>query len=814
MRPPLAAIAVLSAAALAYEVLLMRLYSIVAWHHFAYMMISVALLGYGAAGTFVALARRALVARYATAFAAAAGAFGVAAVGGFLLAQEVAFNPLALAWDPREPLKLVAIYALLATPFFCVATALALSFTRFAADSPRIYAADILGAGAGSVAILAALFVVPPAAALWLVGAAGLAAAGVARVRVPATVRVPALAVAAATAVAAFTLPAGRFALQSSEYKDLSQALQIAGAHVVAERSSPLGVVTVVESPRVPFRLAPGMSLDAPQEPPPQLGVFVDGDGPSALVRYDGSLAPLAYLDYLTSAAPYHLHARPRVLVLGAGAGADVLQALAAGAASVDAVELDPQVIDLVERDFAAFSGRPYHAPGVRLHVGDARGFVTRERSQFDVIVLSLVDAFGASAAGLSALAENYLYTVEGVGACLDRLGDGGVLAITRWVNLPPRDVLRLVATAAAALERRGVAEPARHFALLRSWRTATLLVKNAAFTEEEIRALVAFARERSFDADYYPGIRAEDANRYNVLDASYFHDGAEALLGPGRDDFIARYKYELSPATDDRPHFFHFFRWRTLPELLARKGRGGLPLIEWGYPVLVATLVQAVLASLVLIVLPLALAQRGATGDGRPSRVALAGYFTALGLAFMFVEIAFIQKFVLFLAHPLYAVAVVLASFLVSAGLGSVAVPRLLAFPRFAARPLAWLAAAIVAIALAYAAALPLAFRALASLPDVARVAVAIALIVPLGFAMGMPFPLGLTRLARRAEALVPWAFAVNGCASVIAAVLATLIAIHAGFTVVIALAAALYALAAALFPALGPPVAAARAG
>jgi hypothetical protein len=174
--------------------------------------------------------------------------------------------------------------------------------------------------------------------------------------------------------------------LNPSEYKELSQTLQIGGARIVAERSSPLGVITVVDSPQVPFRHAPGLSLNAPAEPPPQLGVFVDGDGPSALVRYDGRPEPLAYLDYLTSALPYHLLHGPRVLVLGAGAGADVLQAIALGARTVDAVELNPQVIDLVQRQFGDYSGKPYGLQGVHAHIGEARGFVARHADRFDLI--------------------------------------------------------------------------------------------------------------------------------------------------------------------------------------------------------------------------------------------------------------------------------------------------------------------------------------------------------------------------------------------------------------------------------------------
>jgi len=799
-RPPLAAIALLSAAALSYEILLMRLFSIIQWHHFAYMMISVALLGYGAAGTFVTIARRALLFRYAQIFVGAATLFGIFAIASFLLAQEVAFNPLEMLWDPQQPLRLVAVYALLLLPFFCTGTALCLTFARFGAESPRIYSFDIAGAGAGSLAIVAALFVASPIDALSLVGAVGLAAAAVAVITFGLKPRVLAIAMVAGAIALSLGLHADRIRLRASEYKELSQTLQIAGTRVVAERSSPLGVVTVVESPRVPFRHAPGLSLNAPNEPPPQLGVFVDGNGPSVLTHYDGRREPLAYLDYLTSALPYHLVSQPRVLVLGAGAGADVLQAILLHARSVDAVELDPLVVDLVERRFGDFSGRPYSAPGVRLHIGEARGFVARHRERFDVIEVALLDAFGASSAGLYALSESYLYTIDALGAYLDRLEPSGKLAITRWINLPPRDVLKLFATAVAVLERRSVAEPGRQLALIRSWRTATLVIKNGAFDAAEIAALRDFCRARSFDADYFPGIAAGEGNRFNVLEPSYFEEGTRALLGPGRAAFIERYKFTIEPATDDRPYFFHFFRWRTLPELLALKEQGGLPLLEWGYPVLIATLLQALAASAVLILLPLWVhARRAHEMDALRAHGAVALYFAAIGFAFMFIEIAFIQKFILFLAHPLYAIAVVLCAFLVFAGLGS----------RYSGRlrrgggplwkdPVTLAVAAIGAFSLFYLVGLPEIFRLLMPLPDLARIAISIGLIAPLAFAMGIPFPTGLARLAPTAEALIPWAWGVNACVSVVAAVLATVLAIHFGFDVVIVLAVALYAIAA----------------
>ena len=801
-RPPLLALALLSAAALGYEILLMRLLSIILWHHFAYMMISVALLGYGAAGALVAFARPVLLRHFMPAFVAGALLFGATAMACFAIAQLVAFNPLEILWEPSQPLRLLLLYLLLFVPFFCAATSVCLVFSRFDTQVHRVYSFDILGAGLGCLGIIVALFALSPVGALRLVSAAGMAAAALACVECRWHRRwLPAFLLVAAMVPAA--VPGAWIALRPSEYKELSQLLRIGDARLVAQRSSPLGLVTVVESPSIPLRHAPGLSLNASTEPPPQLAVLTDGDGLSALNRYDGRREPLAYLGDLTSALPFHLLQNPKVLVLGSGAGADVLQAIWHHASAVDAVELNPQVIELVQGRFAAFSGKPYSAPGVRVFTGEARGFLAASKDRYDLIQVALLDSFSTSSAGLYALSESYLYTVEAFQGYLRHLRPGGMLAITRWVTLPPRDIPKLFATAVAAMEGMDVPAPALRLVLIRGWKTATLLVKNGAFDAAELAALQAFCRARSFDVEYFPGIQASQANRYNVLDKPYFFETAQALLGPERARFLSEYKFDVRPATDDKPYFFHFFKWRTLPELLALKSQGGLPLLEWGYPVLVATLLQATAAALLLIVVPLRVLRRRppvtTNGSQRPHAWRVGFYFLAVGVGFMFVEIAFIQKFILFLSHPLYAVAVVLCAFLCFAGLGSRYSQRL---PARDGRQAMLAITGIWVVSLLYLVALPAVFRLLIALPDPARIAVAVLLIAPLAFLMGMPFPLGLSRVAAGDEALVPWAWGINACASVVAAVLATLVAIHAGFTVVILVALLLYFAAALACP------------
>ncbi len=809
--PVFVGVAVLSAAVIGYEILLTRLFSIIQWHHFAHMVISLALLGFGTAGTVVALAQEVLLRHFSATFGAAAAAFGVSAFGSFALAQRVPFNALEIAWGGAHLAWLLVLYLLLALPFFFAASAVCLAFLRFKDRVGALYRIDLVGAGLGAPALVLLLWFVPLTSVLKLLALAGVVAGAVGllpalRRPVPLVISCSLLVIAAALPFAA---PDDWSALRLSPYKGLSSTLTAPDARIIATRSGPLGALAVVESPIIPLRHAPGLSLLSQGAPPQQLGIYTDGGSLSAMTRFDGELAPLAYLGDQTAALPYHLLNAPRVLVLGAGGGSEVLRALFHGARRIDAVELDANMVALVGSEFAGFTGNLYDREPVRVHIEEARIFVARSSDDFDLIQLSLVDTFTAASAGVHALNESTLYTVEALRSYLERLAPEGILAVTRWLKVPPRDALKLVATARLVLEEAGVQDPGARIALVRGWKTTTLLVKNGVLNEADVVALQRFAEERAFDLAWYPGMPASEANRYNRLTSPYFYEGVVALLGPDSEQFMEDYKFALRPATDNRPYFFNSFKWTTLPELLALPAGGGVALAEWGYIVLTATLVQAAIVSVVLILLPLLAGRVGQGAGAVPwGRGRLATYFLALGLGFLFIEIAFIQRFVLFLGHPVYAIALVLASFLVFAGLGSGMADRLAAAferRRFPAGPLAPVSAGIVVLAGFYVGVLPALFEALLPWPDWARIAVAVLLIAPLAFLMGLPFPLGLRRLASEAPSLIPWAWGINGCASVLSAVLATLLAIHFGFGAVVACAIGLYALAAVLFAAGG---------
>ena len=800
MRRLLPATLLVSAGAIGYELLLMRVLSIVQWHHFAYMIISLALLGYGASGTFIALFRRHLENRFEAAFAASALLFSITMVACFALGQRVPFNALEVVWDSRQFVYLSLIYLVFFVPFFFAACCIGLALSFRNADISRIYFFDLLGAGLGAVLIIGALYAFMPQNALLLLMALPLIASVL--MSVTSNARVPLISAQLVwLALLASNLPQDQLRLHISEYKGLSQALQVVDSRVVEMSSSPLGLITVVESPTVPIRHAPGLSFSTRHIPPQQLAVFTDADGMSAITRFDGDLDSLGYLADVTAALPYTLLDEPDVLVLGAGGGADVLLALYHGANSIDAVELNPQMTRLVEETYAEFAGLIYDDPRVTIYTNEARGFVAQSNARYDLIHIGLLDSFAASGAGVQAQNESYIYTAEAIHEYLAHTTPNGMLAITRWLKLPPRDSLKLVATAITALRNSGVSEPGRRLAVIRSWNTSTLLIKNTAFTPGDVAAIREFARSRSFDTSWVPGIQASDTNRFNLLDEAYLYEGTTALLGEHADEYIERYKFYIAPASDNQPYFFHFFKWATLPEVIALRKTGGASLIEWGYLILIATLLQATIAGLVLILLPLSRVKRSWPAGTGPR---IGGYFLLLGLAFLFIEMAFIQKFILFLSHPLYAVAVVLSGFLVFAGLGSAWSEKLAQRLSTSSRsPVAVAVGGIVLLSLMYVTLLPYVFQRFIGYSDLVKIAMSITLIAPLAFSMGMPFPLGLKRVAKTAPDFIPWAWGINGFASVVSAVLATLLAIEFGFTAVIVLALISYVAATLIYKA-----------
>lgn len=772
---------------LALELALVRLFSIAHWHHFAYLIISIALLGFGASGSALHVLGARTRRRPGAWLAAAALAFALACPLSWLAAQAVPLNVLEIGWDARQAVYLAAWGMIFFLPFFFGAAFVGLALKMKECVPERIYGANLLGSGAGAVGALVLMYDRPPQRLLGYCACAGIVAAGLVfpgRSRVRGLVRAAAVLLGIAAVCVSDRLPVG-----ISQFKDLSALLRLPGARVLGRRFSPMGRLDIVESDLI--RHAPGLSVSYKGRPvPPQTALTIDGDSMTAITDFGDDRRNLEFLDHTTAALPYYLAKADDVLVLGAGAGLDVLPALYHNAARVTAVEINPQMAELVRGDYRQRACGIYGRQNVRVVISEARRFVERCGERYDIITVPLLDTFAAASAGVYAGSESYLYTVEAMSAYIDHLKPDGVLCITRWARMPPRDSLKLLAAAAAALRGRGVEDPGAHLILVRSWRTVSLLVRPKVWGGSEIEGMKDFCETRGIDTAFYHGMSAGEANRFHVLSEPYYRQGASKILGPRREEFFRDSRFDLRPATDDRPYFFRFIRARDLPWLFRLDPLKRAALIEWGYVILIPALLLLVLGAVVLVVVPLLVVERRTAGLFSVT----SAYFSLLGFGYMLIEVSIMQRLGLMLAHPVYSAAVVIGTFLVGSGIGSLVAEGwdIPAVSR-ARRALCGIIVLGVGVGVIVRSGLPSVWAW--SLP--ARCAAAGALCLPLAFVMGIPFPEGLRILRGTFPEMVPAAWAVNGAASVIAATLAALLAMSAGFPAVAGLGIACYAAA-----------------
>jgi spermidine synthase len=784
------AVALVSAAVIVFELALMRAMSLRFWSHFAHMIISVALLGFGASGTALTLLRRQVDKHRRGWLCALTLAFALCLPLCVLAAGGVRVDAQFLAWDLSQLAGVAALELLLLVPFFLAAGVIGVALTDRPERVSGHYAASLVGSGLGGAGTVALMGLLGTGQLLLVPTALGM----LALLALLPYRRVTFLAVAAVLGglLALFRLPAPH-RVPVSQYKMLPQVLEMPGSRLLHRAEGPLGRIDVVAGPAIHF--APGLSLQYSLEHtepiPPHVLLILDGDATCPV--YDvRRRRDWAFLDHTTAAVGYHLQPVPRALILGAGGGAEIGLALY-HSSRVVALEMNRQIIDAMNGPLAGRGGRVYTDPNVTVLPQEARGYLASDEGRFDVIQLPAIDAFGASGAGLAATQESYLYTVEAFGAMLDHLADRGVLCVTRWARTPPRDGLRVFATAAEALRRRHL-EPAAHLAMIRSWATVTVLASRTPLTSADADAIRRFCRRRSFDLCYLPNLPAAEANRFHVLDRPYFFEGTHALLGPERHQYLRRYLFQIDAPTDDRPYFFHFFKWQSLGELRRQLGRRSRAFLEMGYVLLLAALGQAIVLAAALILLPLAPGMRSLRSASH--KCATLGYFLALGAGFMLLEMSFLQKLILYLAHPVYSAAAVISAFLIFAGIGSRMSRRLTA----AGRQASLAGVLVVVLSVAYVLVMDVWLTRTQSWALPGRLAVATVTIAPLAVAMGHMFPLGLRQVGTAAPALVPWAWAVNGFASVIAAVAAALIAMAVGLARLTLVAVACYALAAVL--------------
>ncbi|MFQ6015070.1 MAG: hypothetical protein ACE5NP_06475 [Anaerolineae bacterium] len=797
----------ISAATLSFEIVLTRIFSVAQWYHFAFMAVSVALLGFGASGTFLSLFPGFLRRDLDQVLTTISFLFSLGLLISFLTVNYIPFDTYRIAWERKQILYLAVYYLALTLPFFLSGICIGFPLTAVPGKANVIYAFNLAGSGLGCLVVLGALAWLGGASTVILSAMLGAMAIGVfawpliGKVLATGSKRhkagiLPSLCCILYLALLGFltVLLLARPALldiRMSPYKSLSQALHYPQAKVVFTGWNAFSRVDALESRGI--KSAPGLSLAYRGELPPQAGLTTDGDNLSPIT----SPPPPGFLDHLPTALPYRLVPQAHTLIIQPGGGLDVLTALEGGAHQVTTVEDNPLIVGLVRDRYRDFSGGLYVDPRVQVVVENGRSYVRRSRDRFDIIQISLADTFKPVTSGAYSLSENYLYTVEAFGDYLEHLTDDGLLAVSRWLQLPPSEEVRVATLAVTALEKQKVEEPGQHLAAIRTFSTLLLLVKRSPLEAEEIEAIKSFAQERQFDLVYYPGIDPHEVNRYNVLQQpSYYEAFRDLLSTPAKEQFYARYLYDVSPTTDDRPFFFHFFKWGQTPTIIRMLGKTWQPFGGSGYLVLVALLMLAILASVVLILAPLLVLRRrppplhddylrADRGAGRRHQGRFFLYFALLGLGFLFVEIPLLQRFILFLDHPIYAFATVLFAVLVFSGLGSLFSKRL---------PLVKALALLMGAILLYPLLLPILFQFLLGQSLMVRLLATVITLAPLGFLLGIPFPSGLSILEEIAPSLIPWAWGINGCASVVSSILAAMMAVTWGFSWVIMTAAVAY--------------------
>ncbi len=777
----LAGLALTSFAALLLELALTRLFSVVLFYHFAFLAISIALLGLGAGGVFAYLLKTRLAGTATRRLAARLCMTNAVVV---LVVLEVVLHvPVALQVSWGNFARLTALYLAAAVPFFLTGLLFAVVFARETRRIPRLYGADLCGGA------LACLAVVP--LLNWVGGPNVILVAG-ATMAVAGTIWAEFRPVRRNAALLALALVALIGANYSGRLIDVVYAKGMFRdpAWVEFARWNALSRVEVDRHGQAKV-------------------VVIDADASTYIMNAD--VAQWHDTDWehdLMSAPPALANVlRPHgeFAIIGPGGGVDVLRAVANGSPSVTGIEINSIIATTIMRErYADYSRHLYDRPDVHIHVTDGRSFLRSTRQHFDVVQMTLVDTWASTAAGAFALSENSLYTVEAFREYFDHLKPDGMIAITRWEFRHPREALRVVAVAMEALHRLGVANPDRNFiiasqgALDRNGVPVVVLAKKTPFTAAEEAAVTAHLDDYSeLEPLYLPSDPGE--NPFSDLIAS--NDPYA---------FARSYAYNVAPVTDNAPFFFFTLK---PGQILGEKGlRTG---IDWkvnlGVLVLLLVLVISLVAVLAFLVLPLALRSRSTRQSPLPLL-----YFVAVGLGYILVEIAFIQRFVLFLGHPTYALTVVIFLLMLSSGAGSLF--SRLWLPR---TDLGWVPLVLVIVTLlADVVFLPGRLAALVGMDFGYRLLVSGVLLVPLGFVMGMPFPTGLRAFAAlpapefpagqgASDNSVEWAWAMNAAASVLGSVSAMVIAIQFGLTVTLACGAAAYLLALLLMPALRTKVA-----
>jgi hypothetical protein len=754
-------------AILVLEVSLIRIFSVTLWYHLAFMAVSLALFGIGASGVYVYLKQGpGLLEKlplFSTGFAVSV-AVSMVLLLSFPHPIDVSFGSF---------LTLLTVYAIASIPFFLGGACLSIVLMELSKDISRLYFFDLVGSGLGSLLVILLLgqFTGPDVVLISGIFASVGTFCFSMRDRKMASMALILLLGLAAL----FAVNAGTGTIHVTFAKGFEES------NLLFEQWNAFSRITVlpgVEGLTLGWGLSPNYDAGSVE----QLQIIIDSSAGTQMNRFDGNFSEVEHLKYDITALAYYLD-KDKVLIIGPGGGRDVLTALMFNSSDVTGVEINPIIVDLVKEDYAEFTGDIYSRPDVDIVVADGRSYIRRAPERYDLIQASLIDTWAATAAGAYTLSENSLYTKEAFVEYFEHLDEDGVLTISRFVFQPPQQTLRVVSLSIEALQEFGVDNSEKHFMIFKTpvvydenLFVGNVLVKKSEFTDEEIALVSSKAEELGFITIYTPN---------NQSDAVF----SELITASDRQGFYDGYLFDVSPSTDDRPFFFHMLRTKDFLNFFAlAPGTEGGQLFNY-YAVFVLVSLLGISAVLVVLFIfgPLLLRKRAAL-DVKGSMPYLI-YFACIGLGFILIEIVFMQRFVLFLGHPVFAFAVVLFSMLVFSGLGSLATSRI--------KSLWPVVAGISVFGLLYYLFLSGMFNVALGLDLSARILLSIITLAPIAFLMGMPLPIGIKRTDSFGHSLVPWVWGINGAASVLGSVFAVFLAINFGFGATLLIGLGFYLLA-----------------
>lgn len=775
----------LSLGTLLLELALTRVLSVSLWYHFGFLVISTALLGFGASGVTLALWTDLRERKNLDSALAVCGlTFSLTVVLSFRLMQTIPFDPFSVAVDHRQFLWMPVYFLVVALPFFCSGMAISLLLTRGSKEINRLYGYDLLGAGGGCGLVA---LVIPrfggSGSILFAAFVGGLSAACFAWGSRRALTSVAAIVSAALLVASFFGEKVVPIHVSTNKRRRSINAIYSAW--------NTLSFVQVVESPadgKYPAQrtmvIDSGTAATGINDLRPDVRAF--------LAKHPEQVEQLSSLAYVGKS-------NPKILIIGSGAGDQVLEGLKAKASSITAVEINSIVNDIAAHRMNDFWGNLYHQPEVRLVNDEGRSFIRRSTEKYDAIISVHTISNAAVASGALSLAENYVLTREAFEDYLDHLTPDGTIFFTR----PEFQIPRLFSTAREVFTKRGMGSIANHALAFSAQEKgaqgrlsflAGFLLKKNEFLPEELKKIREMMNPQAGTGQDAVSVKVLYAPDEKQADSVY----AQIIEAPDLAGVFQATDIQLEPATDDKPFFnqhtrWSRIRWRTIVDLFSQKQPSDARMALEDRPIaevtLLILLVQSVVVAGLCILLPLALLnRRGLQTGGRWSWLA---YFAALGLGFIMVEIALLQRFLLFLGQPIYTYAVVLAGLLIFTGVGSYAAGKWnLELTQGLRRALL----GAVAVVLVVAVITPLVFRVCLGLNLPLRIIIAMLLVAPLGFLLGMPFPLGLRMAMQRSSALGSWAWGVNGFFTVIGTVLALMLGMMIGFRMVLLLACVCY--------------------